>query len=197
MSFIGTINIDEMRKWYRLYFQMFKAHAPKHMVEWGGYQLGEPTGMASSFESVMEFAKIIENRQSVILNAGAGASSWMLRKIFPNVICTDPSNEYLQVVLQMCSMGGLSNTNFIAGLDQCPDCDYCYYDYGNIERMPSLDMAVKKTKYALYVDDTDTRDDCAEYRQFAYGYAVKNNLKIRDCQEACDEYGRWGVFLLK
>lgn len=193
----GKYSIDELRDWYNQYFKMFRDNAPKHMVEWGGYQLGLPTGMASSFESIIEFAKIVHNEKCPIINAGAGASSWLLRKMFPHVICTDPDKEYLEVVKNICKLGGLDEIMFIHYLDRCPDCDYCYYDYGNIERMGMLNEAVFRTHYALYVDDTDTRPDCKEYRDYVYTYAGIKNLGIKDCKEAIDEYGRWGVILTK
>jgi hypothetical protein len=188
----------EQREWFNQYFREFRDMAPEDMVQWGGYQAGLPTGMASSLESCLAFAKLVKRKDAVILNAGAGASSWVLRKMFKKVICTDPDERYLEVVKNICAKGGLDVSNFIVGIQNVPHCDYCYYDYGNIVRIPTLDSAVKLTKHKLYVDDTDDRECCKEYRDFIYDYAAKNdNLTIEDCIDAKDEHGRWGVILSK
>jgi len=160
------------------------------MVEWGGYQKGEPTGMASSLECILEFAKLVEDKNAVILNAGAGASSFVLRTMFENVICSDPSPEYLAVVRKICIEAGLSGDNFVTGL---AESDYCLYDYGNIERIPEMKKAIDQTRVALYIDDCDTRPECKEMRDYVYSLG----MNVSDCKEACDEYGRWGVILRK
>ena len=175
---------------YKEYFKLFRDHAPKEMVEWGGYQKGEPTGMASSLESILAFAKLVKDENATIINAGAGASSYILRAIFTNVICTDPDLEYLKVVKNICRIAGFNTDNFQTGLAQG---DYCYYDYGNIERIPEMQSFIDSTKYALYIDDCDTRPECKEMRDYVYSLPYK----VEDCKEACDEYGRWGVILKK
>jgi hypothetical protein len=155
--------------------------------------------MASSLESCIEFAKIVKDKNALILNAGAGASSWVLRKIFPNVICTDPDPSYLEVVKNICQIGGLNTENFTtipSGETPLPfRVDYCYYDYGNIERMPFLQKHIEATKIALYIDDSDDRPECSEYRNFVITNFGKYNLS--DCREAKDQYGRWGIILKK
>lgn len=189
-------NIAEFRPWYFKYFELFRDNAPKEMVEWGGYQRGLPTGMASSLESMIAFANLVKDKDALILNAGAGASSWVLRKIFKNVVCTDPDASYLQVVKDICSKE-LNIDNFIVGLENVPVCDYTYYDYGNSVRMPSLKLGMSKTKILAYVDDTDDRDCCKDERAFVYNFAATEKYRIADCREAIDEYGRWGVILEK
>lgn len=178
-------------QYYRKYFKLFRDTAPQHMIIWGGYQRGEPTGMASSLESIMEFAKLVKDPDAVILNAGAGASSFVLRKLFKNVICTDPDHNYLKVVKSICEMEGLSTDNFLA--NQIPENDYCYYDYGNLERIPRLMDAIQATRKALYVDDCDTRPECKEFRDYVYSLG----WDVKDCPEAIDEYGRWGVIITR
>lgn len=178
---------------YLEYFKLFQKNAPKYMVDYVGGN-GLPNGMASSLESCIEFAKIVKDKNAIILNAGAGASSWVLRKIFPNVICTDPDPTYLKVVQNICELGGLSTENFTID-NEIPMADYCYYDYGNIERMPFLKKHVEATKIALYIDDSDDRPECTEYRQFVLSNF--SNYKLSDCREARDSYGRWGIILKK
>ena len=189
--------IEEYKDWFKKYFTLFRDNAPTKMVEWGGYQRGLPTGMASSLESMIAFANLVENPNATILNAGAGASSWVLRKIFKNVICTDPDAEYLEVVKNICSTNNIYTDNFIVGLDNVPVCDYTYYDYGNAVRMPCLELGLNKTKILAYVDDTDDRECCIYERKFTYDLANKLGYHIEDCKEAIDEYGRWGVIIKK
>ena len=50
----------DMKIHFEEYFKKFRDNAPKHMVEWGGYQKGEPTGMASSYESCIAFYDYIK-----------------------------------------------------------------------------------------------------------------------------------------
>ena len=188
---MGNGNHNEMKEHYLKYFRLFKDNAPSQMVEWGGYQKGEPTGMASSLECCLAFASIVKDKEAVILNAGAGASSFVLRKLFKNVICTDPDPEYLEVVKKICALDGLNTDNFIA--NALPKCDYCLYDYGNIVRIPMMMTAIENTKYGLYIDDCDTRLECKEMRDYVYNLG----MNVRDCADAVDEYGRWGVILEK
>lgn len=54
-------------------------------------------------------------------------------------------------------------------------------------------MEVDRTKYALYVDDCDTRPECKEMRDYVYSLG----LNVKDCEVAKDEYGRWGVIINK
>jgi len=177
---------------YKQYFKLFRDHAPKEMVEWGGYQKGEPTGMASSLESCLAFAKLVKDKKARVLNAGAGASSWVLRELFENVMCCDPDVDYLNVVAKICHIGKL-RTNLFHLAKNFPECDYCYYDYGNLDRIPRMKDAINATKIALYIDDCDTRPECKEMRDYVYSLPYK----VEDCKEACDEYGRWGVILTK
>lgn len=194
-----SINTEELYKHFLNYFKLFSKVAPKNMVDYVGGEAGMPNAMASSFESCIEFSKIIDNPNAKILSSGAGVSSWMIRKLFKNVYDTDPDLEYLKVVKNICEIGGLSGDNFIeipkGDLPLNDKYDYCYYDYGNIERMPYLKKHIEATKIALYIDDTDTRKDCSEYRNYVY----KNfsNHKLIDCVEATDVYGRWGIILIK
>lgn len=181
--------MTEIEAHYRQYFKLFREFAPDHMVKWGGYQSGEPTGMASSLECILEFAKLVKEPDAVILNAGAGASSWVLRKLFKNVHCIDPDLHYLLVVQDICRRGGLSYNNF--GTGNFIECDYCLYDYGNLERIPDMQKAIDCTRKALYIDDCDTRTECKEMRDYVYSLG----LNVTDCEAAKDQFGRWGVIL--
>jgi hypothetical protein len=194
MSFTKT-TFDE---WYREYFRRFKEIAPPRMLEFGGYFKGEPSPMASSLESLVAFANRVEDPNALILDAGAGASTWVLRKMFPKVISTDPDAEYLSVVRQVCASGGLDTSGFFTEMMGNPfEVDYTYYDYGGAERVPNMLFAILGTRKLIYLDDTDDRPDCARDRAYIYDLAAKMGLKIEDCREANDQYGRWGVIITK
>jgi len=190
--------MNQLEQHYLKYFQLFSVHAPIEMVNYVGGQNGLPNGMASSLECCIEFSKIA-TPDSVILNAGAGASSFVLRKLFPNVICTDPDKDYLEAVKRICGLAGLSTENFIAIESEADvlklKADYTLYDFGNIQRMPYLKNHIEITAKALYIDDTDDRADCVEYRNFVFSNF--RQYSITDCREAMDSYGRWGVILRK
>ena len=193
------INIEDYREHYLEYFRLFRDHAPSDMVKWGGYQDGLPTGMASSLECCIEFAKLAKDENTTILNAGSGASSWVLRKIFKNVIDTDCDEGYLNAVKKVCEIGGLNTDNFILGIENCPECDNVLWDYGNKERIPLMKLGISKAKNYVYVDDADTRPDCKELRDYVYELAIAHaeEFYTDDCEAACDEYGRWGVIIGK
>jgi hypothetical protein len=179
------------------YFQRFKGIAPPRMLEYGGYFTGQPSAMASSLESLVAFANRVENPEdSVILDAGAGASTWILRSLFPHVVSTDPDAEYLDVVRRVCATKHLNTEGFVHLLDNVHCAiDYTYYDYGNAERQPNMFRAIALTRALIYLDDTDDRPDCAKDRAHIYKLASDLNLKIEDCREANDQYGRWGVII--
>jgi hypothetical protein len=187
-----------LHQWYLDYFQRFKEIAPPRMLEFGGYFTGKPSAMASSLESLVAFGNRVENHEALILDAGAGASTWVLRKMFPNVISTDPDAEYLAVVARVCKSGGLDGSGFFTDMLGNPfEVDYTYYDYGGAERVPNMLAAILGTRKLIYLDDTDDRPDCAKDRAYVYDLAAKLELKIEDCREANDEYGRWGVIITK
>jgi hypothetical protein len=184
--------------WYLEYFRRFKTIAPPRMLEFGGYFTGEPSAMASSLESLIAFANRVQNPDTIILDAGAGASTWVLRKMFPHVISIDPDTEYLEVVQKVCRTAGLDTSGFYQGMMQTTyQVDYTYYDYGGAERVPNMEHAIFCTKTLIYLDDTDDRPDCAKDRAYVYNLAAKLGLKIEDCREACDQYGRWGTIITK
>jgi hypothetical protein len=60
-----------------------------------------------------------------------------------------------------------------------------------------MEHAIRATKTLIYLDDTDDRPDCAKDRAYIYKLASDLGLKIEDCREANDQYGRWGVIITK
>jgi hypothetical protein len=189
--------VDELREWYRLYFRRFRELAPAEHLSFG-YETGEPNSMAASLESLVCFANRIADPNVTVLNAGAGASSWVLRKLFPCVICTDPDRHYLRFIADLCGRAGLSTDGFIEPLCDCPAVDYTFYDYGHWDvRWPMLAVAWEKTRVAMYVDDTDDRPHNLANRAHVWAFARELALRIEDRKDATDGFGRWGSFLFR
>jgi hypothetical protein len=186
-----------LREWYRLYFRRFAELAPPQLRGFG-YDSGEPNGMAASLESLVCFANAVAGPGATVLNAGAGASSWVLRKLFPRVVCTDPDPAYLHFVADLCGRHGLSTEVFVHPLRVCPAAAFTFYDYGHWDvRWPMLAVAWERTEVAMYVDDTDDRPHNLANRAFARAFARELALRIEDRQDAIDEHGRWGSFLYR
>jgi len=179
--------IESAKQVFLQYFIDFKEQAPQKFVEYGGYHTGLPNGMASSLESCLCFFNYIEDKNATILNAGAGASSAVLRHLLKNVTCTDPDKEYLQVVESI--VGG---DNYIHNLGNCNFSDYVYWDYGNWERRPLLDVAMHLAKKAIYVDDCQDHQvlSCVRYLADANGYKIIETNSL-------DSFGRFGVIVDK
>jgi hypothetical protein len=173
-----------MIEFYRQYFKNFRDKAPKEYLPYGGYFTGEPNPMASSLESCQALASLV-GQDETLLNAGAGASSWVFRKLLKNVVCTDPDQGYLEAVKLV--VGG---ENYIHGIDSCPEVDYVYWDYGNSERVPMLQKGYSLARKAMYVDD------CHDpvVLDTVYRLARLTNSKVSDLL-GHDSYGRFGVII--
>lgn len=182
-------------EWFKEYFRAFKREAPKRFLDYGGYDTGLPNGTAASYESVVAFTKRISRANPTILNAGAGVTSWMLRKRYDNVYCCDPDEDYLTFIKFLCSKNNLSTEGFYVGLT-APSCAYTFYDYGVKERSDGMAHALDLTESFIYFDDTDTRG-IFPWREEALRLAKERDLITEDCQDACDQYGRWGIILYK
>jgi len=169
------------------YFIDFKNKAPQKFVQYGGYNTGLPNGMASSLESCLAFCDYMEDKNSTVLNAGAGASSAVLRSLVPNITCTDPDKEYLEVVRDI--VGG---DNYIHNLGNCDYSDYVYWDYGNWQRRPLLDVGLHLTRKAMYVDDCHDPDvlSYATYLVNLHGYRIVQTNSM-------DSIGRYGIIIDK
>jgi hypothetical protein len=169
------------------YFKDFKDSAPSHFVNYGGYHTGLPNGMASSLESCLAFYEYIDDPSATLLNAGAGASSAVFRSIFQNVTCTDPDREYLEAVSSI--VGG---DNYIYNLGNCDYADYVYWDYGNWQRRPLMDVGLHLAKKAMYIDDCHD----ADVLSYAEKLANLGNHKIIKTN-SIDQFGRFGIIIEK
>ena len=184
-------NIEDYREYYLEYFKKFHAMAVGEYADLS-YGQDTPNGTSSSLESVIAYANYIDNPKATILNAGAGASSWMLRKLFKDVVCIDPNLKYLHFVERIC--GG---ERYWRGFGTTYTFDHIYFDYGDIERLPYLGRAIDIARKSIYVDDVDNRSCAVPYRDTVIRLCEAMNLKWFDCVEAKDEYERWGIIIEK
>jgi hypothetical protein len=176
--------MDPIEQHFRQYFIEFRDRAPKEYLIYGGYFTGLPNTQASSMESCVYFASLI-GENDTLLNAGAGASSWMFRKLVKNVICTDPDAGYLAAVKQV--VGG---DNYIAGIDSCPQVDFVYWDYGNGERVPFFEKGYSLARKAMYVDDCHD----PSLADFVHKVAEKTGSKVSG-PVGRDKEGRFGLVI--
>jgi hypothetical protein len=197
----GAPSDAELDAWFRLWFRAFAAAAPEPYRSYGGYGNGEPNGTACSVEAIRAFAALVGDPAAVILNAGAGASSFLLRRMFRNVVCVDADPAYLDVVRRICIEHGLSGDGFVVGLERAPDADFTFYDYGEINREARMryhSLAYRKSRTAVYYDDADDRPHAfPQYRQVVLDFAASQGAVAQDCRAARDCYGRWGVVVHK
>jgi hypothetical protein len=98
----------------------------------------------------------------------------------------------------------LSGGEWIHGFYEEP-VHACFFDYGTIERQPTLAKVLRSTKRVIYVDDADLRADCKEMRDCVFRSVTAFNFPeetipqgtwgMKDCTEAEDEFSRWGMLL--
>jgi hypothetical protein len=188
------IDKAEAQSLYLRYFQAFKEHMPSKYLGFG-YDTGEPNGMAASLESLLFFANLVPDKNRVILDCGAGLSSWLLRSWFPNVVTIEPKRMegYLYAIQSLLIQAKIPSDNFIVDIEDAPDGSYAFDDY--LYKIVAADNLLYKKVELIYIDDCDTRHECMTNRAGAYALADRDNLYIRDCSEAVDQYGRWGVLL--
>jgi hypothetical protein len=189
---------DPLEPWFRRWFREFQRLAPEPYRSYGGYGDGEPNGTACSLEAIRAFAHRVADPGATILNAGAGASSFLLRRMFRNVVCVDADARYLDLVRRICLENGLGGEGFVVGLESAPEADYTFYDYGEIDergRFGHCALAWRKTRKAIYFDDVDDRPHAfPHYRRLVLDFLGARGAVAEDCRDACDRYGRWGVF---
>jgi hypothetical protein len=121
--------------------------------------------------------------------------------LFRRVVSVDADARYLELVRQICMAHGLSGDGFVVGLENAPEADYTFYDYGEISdqgRTGHYAPAYIKTRSALYCDDTDDRPHgFPRFRRLIVDFAAAQGIVAEDRRDACDRYGRWGVVLRK
>lgn len=192
---------------YRSYFREFNRTASQRCRDYVG-GTDEPNGQAASLEALCCFRELVLNSgvmNPLVLDAGAGASTWMLRHWFGDrVVTIDPDMAYLNEVRTVCIQAGLPSFNFCLGVSPSYEdgsqrgrdvMDFTFWDYGTRHRAPLMPIAWASTRHAMYVDDCDDRPDCAPLRSFAHDLAFIDGADIYDVREARDSFGRWGVVI--
>lgn len=186
------------RGYFRQWFTEFPKIAGGRFAGYGGYGDGEPNGTAASWESMRIFESFIRGRGR-ILNAGAGASSWMLRRWYgERVTCLDNVPDYLHAVRATCRAHGLPGDDYRWGAENLPECDYCFYDYGEwMDRGSGLEACWAKTRHGMYVDDADDRECNEGWRRMVVKFAMENGIRKIDFPDKADKWGRWGCMFLR
>lgn len=201
------LKIEDYRDHYNQYFVEFNRLAVGEYADLS-YGSDKPNPTASSLESIIAYANYIFNENSgtsvtKLLNAGAGASSFMFREIFNGVMCIDSHSKYLELVEKVCKTQQAGNWSIKSGFGnsfasvQNRRFDHVYFDYGDIERLPFLGYAIELATKSVYVDDSDCRDECMPYRNHVIDLCKAMGLKYFDCLDAKDEHGRWGIIIEK
>lgn len=183
----------ELRIWYDRYFEVYKAGVRRATRGWQ-----PPQVMGMSFEGLLGFMRGVPDPECSVMDAGAGISTWVLRKAFKNVVTVEPERTAAigDVVRRLCATGGLREHQFVLGLENAPECDYVLYDYERFpQRIYDLPLAWSKARIALYADDADDRPANAEYLATIHAFGKAEGATVTECREAIDEYGRWGVWL--
>ncbi len=192
-----TFNIEDYRDYYAKYFTEFERLAVGEFADLS-YHNDKPNGTCSSLESIIVYANYIgPDTGQKIVNAGAGASSWMFRKLYKNVVCTDPHSKFLKFVQIVCKENGVPSENFQNNMFLGKQVDHVYHDYGNIERLPYIGSAIDMARKSVYVDDSDDRECCLVYRNYVLDLCKSLGLKTEDRKDAIDEHGRWGLIIFK
>lgn len=192
-----------LRAWYEKYFQLVEAYVKPAIKTWR-----PPRGMSASWESIWFFVTSVPSDGAKILDAGAGVTTWVFRKVFANVVTVESPDQgaYLRAIAELCYANGVAkkrivNTqglpaDFLLGIDAAPEADYTFYDYGHFpERMRCLGAAWKKTRVAMYCDDADGRSLTEGLRGRIESFVTEQGIEMTDHRELADGYGRWGVVL--
>lgn len=203
-------DIGDYKERYAEYFQRFNQLAVGEFADLT-YGNDQPNDTASSLESIIAYWNYIEKTgvdnsigSQHILNAGAGASSWMFRSLAMGtkyiVSCCDPHERYLVLVREVCGgIEGSLNIWFHEGMPRLPQRQYnhVYYDYGTIERIPYLGLAIDMAMQSVYVDDVGLKQGAYSYREIVIKLCEAKKLRWFDCEESLDSSNRAGIIIEK
>lgn len=153
---------------------------------------------AATLESILEFADIVRDYDGIpiILNGGAGASSWMLRQMFKGLVtCADPHDLYREYVEYICAANNIDSDRFEKEVP-IMFSTHTFWDYGDIERIPYLGSVIDSTLHCIYIDDTsDQQEHGLPFRELVIKLCDKKGLAWRDSKR--DAQGRGGIIILK
>lgn len=196
----AEVYVDYFKKFYELADERCRKY-------WG---TNRPNGQAAGLESLICFAgqvaisAFLPHQQKrghiltfnpdaghpIVVDAGAGASSVILRTYFKNVITCDPDLEYLNQVHVACEAMGLGHGHWVHGL---PDgkWDACFYDYGTKERGPMFEKFLDRTEKIMWIDDA--HDD--DLVKTCTAVCEKRDLNLIRMPGTIDEHGRYGAIV--
>lgn len=156
---------------------------------------GEPSLMSASLESILAFANLVQGSSACILDFGAGASSFVLRTLFPNVITIDHDRDYLTIVERVCVDACLCGwgAGFRHGFDGIPIADYAFYDYGTLaDRIRDFPFVLAHAQRAIWVNDADNRPECEDFTGAIRRICASQGLALESQSHVCDRRGRSG-----
>jgi hypothetical protein len=175
------------------HFRRMAVAASPRISTFSGLHTGKPNGMAAGLEGLLAFAALVEDPNAMVLDLGVGASSAVLRTLFPNVLSADSDEEYLKLVQRVCGEAGINNGNFFVGLHNVPPGDYVFYDYGNDRvRTDHLELVWSKTRCLLWIDDADDREVSRAFVERLCVFFAARGLRLEYRLEGKDGFGRSG-----
>jgi hypothetical protein len=157
-----------------------------------------PSGHAAGLESLTYFAAlVIESmpdswQQATIVDAGAGASSAILRTYFDNVISCDPDADYLALVQRTCADMGLPEGRWEVGVPN-HEADATFYDYGTSERIPLFPEFLRLSRRLIWIDDAHDR----ELLEACTAVCRDLGLVVHPARGSHDNIGRFGAYVNK
>lgn len=144
--------------------------------------------MAASLESLAYFLSFVESGDT-ILDAGCGASSWVLRRSGHRVTSIDTNRDYQHAVYDLCLANQVNCAEFLkCGIEETLSYDWVFFDYDHVDKRSSyLSVAWSKARNGMYVDDM---------QDVALRQAVETMFGPQQADpRVIDQYGRWGVML--
>jgi len=169
----------------------------------------DPHLMAASLESLHWFMCHVRDsgmENPSILDMGVGASSWVFRHYFDEVISVEPfgCEGYLWAVRNSVEKheenGAADKSRFVLDLESVPACDFGFYDYLHQEdRAQFIELAWSKCRCGMYLDDCDDRNPDSPLRAAALAFAEEHQDDIAcvEARSAADAHGRWGLYYMR
>lgn len=188
------MTISNRAETYVEYFQVFYGMADDRCRAYWGTD--RPNGQAAGLESLVHFggkALTLIDPDALVIDAGAGASSAIIRTYFKNVLTCDPDAEYLAQVKAACESMGLGHGQWVAGP---PDvyADASFYDYGTKDRGPLLPYFLDRTRKFFWLDDAHDADLLAHADTVSISRGLGQTIRAH---EAVDEHNRFGAYIIK
>ena len=157
-----------------------------------------PSGHAAGLESLLYFAGLVIElmpdswQDASVIDAGAGASSAILRTYFRDVTSCDPDPDYLGQVERACAEMGLPPGRWVEGVPT-EAADATFYDFGRSERIPKFASFLDLSRKLIWVDDAQVR----EMLEICTAVCAERGLELRTARGANDNLGRFGAYAIR